>query len=107
MLAWLSASTGTGLKTRSWPGGRCSSASGCSKTLRILYVRGPLRRNASNGADQSAKFSGRNVFAEIAPPAFEMLSSISVPPKSFAPASRQASDSSNPNFTHETWILRM
>ncbi len=80
-----------------------SVTSGESKTRRILYV---VPRSAGTRPIERIilrNSSGDTYSPNVAPAAFEMFSSISVPLKSFAPAFRQAKETSNPSFTHETW----
>ena len=49
--------------------------------------------------------SGANSWPCSVPAAREMLSFISVPPRSLAPASRQAAAPSGPSFTQDTWMF--
>src|SRR5208282_4052462 len=51
------------------------------------------------------KSSGLVYWPAVAPASREIFSSISVPPKSLAPACRHNCDSRRFSFTHETWIL--
>src|SRR5208283_649548 len=50
------------------------------------------------------KSSGLVYWPAVAPASREIFSSISVPPKSLAPACRHNCDSRRFSFTHETWI---
>ncbi len=73
-----------------------------SKTRRILYV--VLRSAGTRPIERIIfrKSSGGTYSPNVAPAALEIFSSINVPLKSFAPALRQARETSNPSFTQET-----
>ncbi len=84
-------------------GRRSRVGSAGAENLTQLVGGAALRGDATDGTNPAAKFFRRSTYSpKFAPAALEMLSSMRVPPKSSAPALRQARERSRPSLTQET-----
>ena len=106
------------LGTGTWPAGSAGSAEAGARRDSPRRSRGERRRSAVEGGalDERAAERGDQASASsstpmrwpwLAPAAREMFSSMSVPPRSLAPARRHWRAPSTPSFTQLTWMLSM